>query len=210
MSDLGLNVLGQPTTRADTRDDRELLTRTARGDRTAFERLYVRYHLRLGRFLRRFTSNEAMIDEIVNDTMFTVWRKARDYRGDSRVSTWIFGIAYRRGLRALRTAARATPPGASIPADDVEAELTTCGPAGEREQREWIDRGLAQLPVAQRVVIELAYFLGLSCEEIAAVVDCPVNTVKTRMFNARSRLRPVLTRLAGSTGAVAEPNGSRS
>jgi len=186
---------GQP----EPRDDCELLARVARGDRNAFDTLYARYHPRLARFLNRFTSNRELIDEIVNDTLFTVWCKATSFRGDGQVSTWIFGIGYRRALRTLRATKRATPPGASVPVQMVEAELTSENPAGNREQREWIERGLAQLPLSQRIAIELAYFVGLSCKEIATIVDCPVNTVKTRMFHARERLRPVLTQLAGLT-----------
>jgi len=178
-------------------DDRELLARVARGDRMAFEALYARYRPRLTAFLHRFISSRELIDEVVNDTLFTVWCKAANFRGDSRVSTWIFGIGYRRALRALRSAKRDTPPGTLVPVEMIEAELTSENPAGACEEREWIARGLARLPAAQRIVIELAYMVGLSCQEIATIVDCPVNTVKTRMFKARERLRPVLEHLAG-------------
>jgi RNA polymerase sigma-70 factor, ECF subfamily len=197
MNEMTLELVSEAAARQQApHEDSELLTLIASGDRSAFDKLYIRYHLRLGRFLRRFTSKRELIDEIVNDTMFTVWCKAASFRGDSRASTWIFGIAYRRALRALRTAARAMPPGTSVPIEAIEVELSAESPAAVCEEREWIETGLAQLPFAQRMVIELAYFLGLSCEEIATVLDCPVNTVKTRMFNARGRLRPLLTRLA--------------
>jgi len=204
-----LRLVSDSGTRVDSRDDSELLARVARGDRAAFEKLYVRYHLRIGRFLYRFTASRELIDEIVNDTMFTVWRKAAGFRGESRASTWILGIAYRRALRALRSASRAAPPGPTVAAESIDAEIAGENPASEQEQREWIERGLAELPLAQRVVIELAYFLGLSCEEIAAIVECPVNTVKTRMFNARARLRPVLTRLSGAERETAVSTGRR-
>jgi RNA polymerase sigma-70 factor (ECF subfamily) len=65
--------------------------------------------------------------------------------------------------------------------------------------REWIDLALAHLPTEQRLTIELAYVLGHSCEEIAAIANCPVNTVKTRLFHARRKLRDLLPRLAGQT-----------
>jgi RNA polymerase sigma-70 factor (ECF subfamily) len=184
--------------RSEPGDDRELLARVARGDRTAFTTLYAQYHPRLARFLQRLTSNSELISEIVNDTLFTVWCKAADFRGDSQVSTWILGVAYRRALLALRAAHRATPPGTSVPVEMVETELSGENQLAACEQREWIDRGLARLPLPQRIVIELAYFVGLSCEEIAVIVDSPVNTVKTRMFKARRRLRPMLEQLAGA------------
>lgn len=177
-------------------EDLEAMRRIARRDRAAFEKLFIRYHLRLGRFLSRLTDRRELIDEIINDTMYTVWCKAAEFREDSRASTWIFGIAYRRALKALRSSERAMPPGRACPVDQVEAELSTEGDSIQRERRDWIEHALAALPLAQRMVVELAYFAGHSCEEIAVIVDCPVNTVKTRMFTARERLRTSLTSLA--------------
>ena len=66
------------------------------------------------------------------------------------------------------------------------------------EVREWLAAGLARLPLEQRMVLELAYNLGHSCEEIAQIMECPVNTVKTRMFHARRKLRTLLVTLSGS------------
>jgi RNA polymerase sigma-70 factor (ECF subfamily) len=178
------------------REDLELVERVARRDRAAFEKLFVRYHLRLGRFLGRLTDRRELVDEIINDTLYTVWCKAAEFRGDSHASTWIFGIAYRRALKALHRSARQDPPGAMVSTDQAEPELLAENDVSMYEQRDWIERALAQLPLAQRVVIELAYFTGHSCDEIAAIVDCPVATVKTRMFSARTRLRASLPSLA--------------
>ena len=80
----------------------ELLRQVAAGDRTAFKELYLIYHRRLARFLMRMTSRHDLIEEVINDTLWTVWLKAGDFRGDSLVSTWIVGITYRRALKALR------------------------------------------------------------------------------------------------------------
>ena len=79
-----------------------LLQRVAERDRQAFEELYTTYHRRLSRFLMRLAPRFDFAEEIINDTFWVVWRKAGDFRGASRVSTWIMGIAYRRALRALR------------------------------------------------------------------------------------------------------------
>jgi RNA polymerase sigma-70 factor (ECF subfamily) len=65
---------------------------------------------------------------------------------------------------------------------------------------EWLALGLSRLPVEQRMALELTYTLGHSCEEVAAILDCPVNTVKTRLFRARETLKQVLPALAGMTG----------
>ena len=77
-------------------------------------------------------------------------------------------------------------------------------PAAEREQRDWLARGLRHLPDDQRVTLELAYFMGQSCEEIAQVMGCAIGTVKARMFHARVRLRSSLPALGGEPGIDAE------
>jgi RNA polymerase sigma-70 factor (ECF subfamily) len=168
----------------------ELLRQVAAGDRTAFKELYLIYHRRLARFLMRMTSRHDLIEEVINDTLWTVWLKAGDFRGDSLVSTWIVGITYRRALKALRRHGTARP----ILVDEVavapDVQL-------EAENREWLGLALAELPLEQRMVMEFSYLMGHSCEEIAQIMQCPVNTVKTRMFHAREKLRRSLPRLAG-------------
>src|ERR1700741_1184893 len=83
-------------------DEVELLARIARGDRRAFERLYRVYLPRLTRFLQQLTRHPQAMEEAINDTMLVVWRKAGSYNETSKVSTWIFAIAYRRGLKLLK------------------------------------------------------------------------------------------------------------
>jgi RNA polymerase sigma-70 factor, ECF subfamily len=168
----------------------ELLRLTAQGDREAFREIYLAYHRRLGRFLMRMTFRHDVIEEVINDTLWTVWRKAAEFRGESQVSTWIVGIAYRRALKALRASHAAR----TLPADDA---LQSVDPQCANEDREWLDRAMAELPFEQRMVLELSYLLGHSCEEISVIMQCPVNTVKTRMFHAREKLRASLPRLAG-------------
>ena len=167
-----------------------LLSRIAGRDSTAMKELYLLYHRRLARFLMRLTTRYELAEEIINDTFWVVWQHAGDFRGASRVSTWILGIAYRRGLKTLRSAG--PPPGDA----DVE-EAGTDEPARQEELNEWLDMALQRLPLEQRMAIELAYHVGHSCEEIASIMECPVNTVKTRMFHARRKLRALLTTLAG-------------
>ncbi len=180
-----------------------LIERVAQRDRAAFRELYEHYHRRLTAFLRRFVRREDWAEEIVNDTLYVVWCKAPEFRGASRLSTWIMGIAYRRALKALDSVAHRSVV-ASVELGSVDpdsAGFALPSPAEEREQREWLETALAELPLEQRMVLELTYYLGHSCEEIAAIMDCPVNTVKTRMFNARAKLRVRLPVLAGTAGA---------
>ena len=169
----------------------ELLRQVAAGDRTAFKELYLIYHRRLARFLMRMTSRHDLIEEVINDTLWTVWLKAGDFRGDSLVSTWIVGITYRRALKALRRH--------GAPRPMLVEEVAVARPAQqEDENRQWLGQALAELPLEQRMVMEFSYLMGHSCEEIAQIMQCPVNTVKTRMFHAREKLRRSLPRLAGS------------
>lgn len=177
--------------------DRELLRRTGGGDREAFRELYLDYHGRLGRFLSRVIRNQEEIEELINDVLLIVWQHARNFRGASRVSTWIFGIAYRCALMATRRStarARATEVefrGAEAPFEDA---------ARRTEERQLVDLGLSRLPPEQSLVLILAYRMDYSCEEIAAISECPVNTVKTRMFHARRKLRRIIA--AAATPAI--------
>src|SRR5215467_14286735 len=91
-----------PAQAAASTNEAELLSRVARGDLEAFERLYRSYLPRLTRFLQQVMRRTSVVDEAINDTMLVVWRKAATYSGDSKVSTWIFAIAYRRGLKLLK------------------------------------------------------------------------------------------------------------
>jgi len=168
----------------------ELLRQVAAGDRAAFKELYLIYHRRLARFLMRMTSRHDLIEEVINDTLWTVWLKAGDFRGDSLVSTWIVGITYRRALKALRRHGTARPMLIEEVAVAPDVQL-------EAENREWLGQALAELPLEQRMVMEFSYLMGHSCEEIAQIMQCPVNTVMTRMFHAREKLRRSLPRLAG-------------
>ena len=158
------------------------------------------YHGRLAHFLGRYTSRVDLIDEIVNETLWVVWRGAREFRGDSKVSTWIFGIAYRCLMKALRDEPRSSGSSESDPDDVTSGNIVAdTGEGAQRELRDWLSHGLNLLPVEQRMTIEFAYFLGQSCEEIAAIMNCAVGTVKARMFHARLRLRNTLPVLAGDT-----------
>ena len=173
--------------------DRRLLAQVVARDREAFRELYIIYHRRLARFLVRLTRRYELAEEIINDTLWVVWRKAADFRGDSRVSTWIMGIAYRRALKTLRS--RGNQVRDTVPIENEP--LVAPDELGDAEMGEWILLAMQQLPTEQRLAVEFAYGYGHSCEEIALIMDCPVNTVKTRLFHAREKLRVALPGLAG-------------
>lgn len=177
-------------------DQREclLLSRVALQDKKALQELYGVYYPRLGRFLNRMLHRTDLIDEIINDTFWVVWKKAGSFRGESRVSTWIMGIAYRCGLKALRQSslAKLYPIGNEIP---------TVSGDSKQDLQEWLAAGLQQLPMEQRLTLELAYFFGNSCQEIAAIMNCPINTVKVRMSRARIKLKNILPSLSNDSEA---------
>ena len=198
MKATGYNGVGvaEPSYRGAASVAREvaLVARVAEGDRRAFEELYHLYHRRMARFLTRLTHRYDLAEEVINDTFWVVWRKARDFRGDSQPSTWILGIAYRKARNALRAASR----GAAQNLDEEFLPLTSEEPFRAEELRDWLGQALAQLPVEQRLAVELCYELGYSCQEIATIMNCPVNTVKTRLFHARAKLQKLLPQLAGA------------
>jgi RNA polymerase sigma-70 factor (ECF subfamily) len=178
--------------------ERALLERISVGDRDAFRELYLHYHQRLARFLMRVTHRYEDAEEIINDTLWIVWQRAADFRGASQVSTWIMGIAYRRALNVIRRAAvhQRVMALEALEGEAVEADL-----GDALAKRQMLDFALAQLPLEQRLVLELTYYLDHSCEEIADIMECPVNTVKTRMFNARRKLRAILQQHDGESGS---------
>jgi RNA polymerase sigma-70 factor, ECF subfamily len=179
---------------SDDASERALLARIANDrDQAAFRTLYGNYHQRLSRLLARMSVRREDIEEVVNDTFWVVWTKAGDFRGASQLSTWIIGIAYRRALNALRRAKLRPVADHEFDEDSVSVESTD----DNETTRAWIALGLKRLPVEQRMALELTYTLGHSCEEVAAILDCPVNTVKTRLFRARETLKQVLPTLAG-------------
>lgn len=172
--------------------DSALLAAIGAGDRRALEELYLSYHRRLARFLSRFTTRYENVEEIINDTFLVVWQSAKDFRNASQVSTWIIGIAYRTALKSFR---RQKNHGAARSLEDYPEQ--TVDPTFDAEVNDWLKHGLSRLPIEQRLTLELAYHMGHSLEEIAAITDCPVGTVKARMFHAREKLRQYLPALSG-------------
>lgn len=167
-----------------------LIQRVTQKDQRAFETLYRIYHPRLVRFMSLVTARSTIVEEAVNDTMLVVWNRAHTFNGQCKVSTWIFSIAYRTVCKALRW--QDTP---ADPLDMDEHASDDPGPEGmsnAREMQAVLARALDSLSHEHRNVVVLTYFHDLPYAEIAQVMDCPVDTVKTRMFHARRKLRVLL------------------
>lgn len=180
---------------ADDGDELLLLERVRRRDRLAFEALYRRYHGPLASYLVRLTGRPETVEELIDDTMLVVWSQADRFDGRSRLSTWVFGIAYRKALKQLererREASRSGPAGAEPVAPDDPPDRRQA----RRELARHVAAALDRLSPEQRGVVVLTYYHGLSYPEIAAVMGCPLGTVKTRMFHARRKLAHLLAEL---------------
>ena len=170
--------------------DRALMERIVERDLRAFEALYRIYHPRLHRFLALVTPRTPVVEEALNDTMLVVWRRAESFTGECKVSTWIFAIAYRTVLKSLRAQ---DEPVDGAPIDELVCEDADPEQAAIRQQTQAaLASALATLSAEHRAVLVLTYFHDLPYAEIARIVDCPVDTVKTRMFHGRRRLRAAL------------------
>lgn len=185
---MNIEATGLATSELHGRDDEGLLRAVAAGDRQAFETLYRRYYRRLFGFLSRFLEDRGQIEEALDDVMMVVFRDAGRFEGRSRVSTWIFGIAFRLAQQARRSRLVEATHESLDGHEKVESKAGNLG----FELRQMIDKALMLLSPEHRLVVELTYFEDCSYQEIAEIAACPVGTVKTRMFHARKRLREIL------------------
>jgi RNA polymerase sigma-70 factor (ECF subfamily) len=171
-------------------DDARLLRRMATGDPEAFEVFYRLYHPRLTRFSANLLRRADLIEEVVNDTLLAVWRKPDSYSGASKVSTWVFAIGYRKALKARRKA--------DDPVEDGKKDLRESEEASPEqvlrraETHAQLRDAMEALSPDHRAVVDLTYFHEMGYREIAEIMACPVDTVKTRMFHARRHLRRLL------------------
>lgn len=172
----------------------ELIAGVARGERRHFERLYALFFRPLSGYLLRLVRDPALVEELVDDTFFEAWKHAARFRAESKLSTWLFGIARHRALTALRSRAPDH--------DDLDEHegLADEGPgpeaqASQRQAAQALGAALSALPADQREALELVLHQGLTYEEAALVMATPLNTVKTRVFHARRKLRDALAEL---------------
>ena len=173
--------------------DSKLLERITGGDREAFKTLYGRYVRQVFSFIFKLTGDSKLTEEVTNDVFFDVWKGAGRFQGRSAVLTWIFGIAHNKTMNELR---KKTPD----PVDSEEFVRVANPGAGaeeiveKKDRSERMKKALNELSPDHRTVLELTFCEGMSYQGIAAVMDCPVNTVKTRMFYAREKLKEAFSK----------------
>ena len=181
--------------------DGKLLDGIAKGDRAAFTEFYQRHNRSLFAFLVKMVRDRELAEEVLSETMLDVWRQAGRFEGKSSVTTWLFSIGHHKAVSRLRRMRELALD------EEVAANIEDSGPtpdmlASDKDMSRLLARLIECLSLDHREILQLAYYQEFSVQEIAEVLDLPENTVKTRMFYARQRLKALLEQ-AGVKGAVA-------
>lgn len=169
-------------------DEHVLLSRIAQGDTAAFEMFYKAYYPRLFRFILRMVQQADVVEELIQETLLVVWEKPDNFNHTSKISTWVFGIAYHKTLKLISRNARNNH---DMNVDELIEQIDdpSANLALNSENQDWLNYALSTLSPEHRAVIELTFYHDLPYQEIARILDCPENTVKTRMFHARKKLQ---------------------
>ena len=165
--------------------DQALVKRVAAEDEDAFRTLYSRYADRVFRYAMTLVRNQHLAEEAAQETMVAVWKSAVRFEGRSKASTWIFGIARNKAFDLIRRESR----GDRVP----DVSLVSPDPAPGLLKEQQVAGALSTLPDAQREVVFLTFYEGLSYGEISSLLDIPEGTVKSRMFHAKRKLVEALT-----------------
>lgn len=175
------------TARSQDAEDLALIAAIAQGDSGSLEMLYDRYATVVYRFALRMLKSPEMAEDLVQEVFWRVWRRSASFeRERGRVAQWLFGIAHNLCIDELRRLrARPTPVYEDVDHPIIQNLLDTHmdvpAAAWASEQRRVIAEALGELPIAQRQAIVLAYFGGMSHQEIATKLDRPLGTIKTRV-----------------------------
>lgn len=185
--------------------DQQLVERAQRGDKHAFELLVAKYQRRLSRLISRFVRDQAEIEDVTQEAFIKAYRALPAFRGESAFYTWLYRIGINTAKNYLLSLGRRAPTSTLYDSEESEDfeeasllhEVST--PENEMMSRqvvEVVNSSLQKLPDDLRTALTLREIDGLSYEEIAAVMDCPVGTVRSRIFRAREavaeNLRPLL------------------
>ena len=184
--------------------DQALVVRVQQGDKKAFDLLVLKYQLRVSKLVSRFLRNQSDVPDVVQEAFIKAYRALPNFRGESAFYTWLYRIAINTAKNHLVAMARKSPVN-SIDVQDAEdygaSEWLKEYASPEREAlaselEATIHLAMSELPSDLREAITLREIEGLSYEDIAAVMDCPIGTVRSRIFRAReaidSKLAPIL------------------
>ncbi len=191
-------------------NDKALVARARKGDRRAFDLLVLKYQHRVQRLIGRYIRDPEQVFDLAQETFIKAYRALDRFRGDSAFYTWIYRIAVNTAKNQLASDARAgymvsLNSGGSDESDEpmIEPEALRDGStpdalAATEELRVAIDHAIAELPEDLRTALTLREMEGLSYEEIAAVMDCPIGTVRSRIFRAREAVERAIAPLKGA------------
>ena len=187
--------------------DQQLVERVQKGDRRAFDVLVLKYQHRIYSLVSRFIRDSDEIQDVVQEAFIKAYRALPAFRGDSAFYTWLYRIAINTAKNYLVSRSR-RPPGADVEIEDAEfmegadALRDVADPESQmmtEQLRVAIDRAISALPEDLRTALTLREFEGMSYEEIATVMNCPVGTVRSRIFRAREAVdAEILPLIAGN------------
>lgn len=167
-----------------------LLNACAAQDEEAFRRLYDETHKRIFFFAHRILGDHEMAEDVVVETYMAVWKSAADFKGRSKVLTWIFGIARNLSMNALKKVKF------DCSIDDYQHLSTDGGMDSQGDDRkEVVAKGLLKVSGKHREVLDLVFYQGFNYKEIATILQVPENTIKTRVFYAKKALYDELRKM---------------
>jgi RNA polymerase sigma-70 factor (ECF subfamily) len=188
--------------------DKELVRRVKKGDKQAFDLLFLRYQHKILNLVSRYLRDPEDVQDVTQEAFIKAFRALPRFRGDSAFYTWLYRIAINTAKNHLVAKSR-RPPGSDVDVDDAEfMDGTDALKEGESpesalardELKAAIDRAIAELPDDLRSAVTLREFDGLSYEQIAEIMECPVGTVRSRIFRAREAIDRAIEPLLSSPG----------
>ena len=188
--------------------DQELVERVQAGDKRAFDLLVLKYQRKVQRLVSRFVRDSGEVDDVVQEAFIKAYRALPTFRGDAAFYTWIYRIAINCAKNYLASPARRIVPASDLMSEDDEDMesferndglhdvATPDAEYASKQIAEAVNRAMAALPDDLRTAVTLREIEGLSYDEIAEAMDCPIGTVRSRIFRAReaiaTELRPML------------------
>lgn len=190
---------------ADREIDQQLVERAQKGDKRAFGLLVEKYQRRLARLLSRFVRDPAEVEDVTQEAFIKAYRALPNFRGDSAFYTWLYRIGINTAKNYLMAAGRRAPTSTDVDSDEAEGleegeQLRDINTPESlmltREIGETVDATMQALPEELRTAIQLREIEGMSYEDIAQIMNCPIGTVRSRIFRAREaiaeQLKPLL------------------
>ena len=188
--------------------DQQLVERAQRGDKRAFELLVEKYQRKLARLLSRFIRDQAEVEDVTQEAFIKAYRALPAFRGDSAFYTWLYRIGINTAKNYLMALGRRAPTSTEVEAEDAEGfedgeqlrDINT--PESmllSKEIAETVNATIEQLPEELRTAIQLREIEGMSYEDIARIMDCPIGTVRSRIFRAREAIAEQLRPLLGTS-----------